>query len=197
MQRSGRLEQHSRVCLNSRRRKKRPRYMHGWAGTRPNSVEDGTAKYAESVGVGGGREGRRGCTHVMHRRSRMNIDPRILTMPGGTEHVGSALTREGLGRTRRRRFIRREAQPAPHHLCYNEPQRASAGYSFDTVGNGQKQSTTHAVNQVLCRIFVPRLRGGGGEGRRPQPHAQTPREIGPQVPRGQLPGDGGNVAHRS
>ena len=49
-----------------------------------------------------------GCTHVMHRRNRMIIDPRIPTMPGGgarrvfTDHADIVCTKReaprGVGR---------------------------------------------------------------------------------------------------
>ena len=45
------------------------------------------------VGTGGGSA--RGCTHLIHGRSRMTIDPRIPTM-AGAEHVGFPPTRRSL-----------------------------------------------------------------------------------------------------
>ena len=50
------------------------------------------------VFVGQNVSGRRqvGCTHVMHGRSRMAIDPRIPICNAGTEHVGLSPTRKTL-----------------------------------------------------------------------------------------------------
>ena len=39
------------------------------------------------------------CTHVMHGRSRVNIDPRITTYDAGTEYVGVFTDQAGIACT--------------------------------------------------------------------------------------------------
>ena len=64
--------------------------------------------------IGGGLEGREGegCTHVMHGRRRITIDPRISTLPGqstpGFDRPGIRWLHQGGGggvRQRRRLYV--------------------------------------------------------------------------------------------